>query len=108
MRNYQYHIFVCLGKRCAERGSEELLDLLKEEVKARGLKEKVIVSRSGCVKLCKETETEGEYSPVVLVYPEGVWYKNVDKAGIIEIIEKHLTGGEVVEKSLYYNLKERS
>jgi (2Fe-2S) ferredoxin len=99
---YRIHIFVCLGKRCAKKGSEALLDELKELVKEGGLKEQVRVSRSGCVKSCKETDEEGEYSPIVLVYPLGVWYKNVGSADLPEILESHMEKGEPVKRLLHF------
>jgi (2Fe-2S) ferredoxin len=63
----------------------------------------VLVSRSGCLGVCKETETEGEYSPVMVVYPEGVWYRNVTGSGLDEIINSHLKEGKPVEKFLHFS-----
>lgn len=103
MRPYRLHLFVCQGKRCVARGSEPLLDDIKARVKAAGIKD-VRVSRSGCVKLCKETECEGEYSPVIVVYPEGVWYRNVTAADIDEIFESHIKRGEAVERLVHFTL----
>ncbi len=102
MKPYSKHIFVCLGKRCAKKGSEALLDELKKLVKAKGLKEKVRVSRSGCVKTCKETGVEGEYSPALIVYPGGVWYRNVREKDLPEILESHIEKGEPVKRLLYF------
>jgi len=102
VKQYKKHIFVCLGKRCAAKESEELLDALKARIKAEGLKDEVIVSRSGCMRVCKETALEGEYSPVVVVYPAGVWYRNVGPADIDEIVERHVKRGEVVERLLHH------
>lgn len=102
MKPYSHHIFVCLGKRCVKRGSEELLDSLKKLVKKRGLKEQVRVSRSGCVKACKETDTEGEFSPILIVYPDGVWYKNVRKEDLPDILESHTKKNEPLERLVYF------
>lgn len=102
MNPYKYHIFVCLGKRCAKKGSEELLDRLKELIKSRGLKEKVRISRSGCVKSCKETETEGEYSPILIVYPDSVWYKNVKEADLAEILDSHVNKNEPLARLVHF------
>ena len=102
MQPYSHHIFVCLGKRCGNMGSEALLDALKELVKKRGLKELVRVSRSGCVKSCKETDVEGEYSPMMLVYPEGVWYKNVAKRDLPDILTSHIKKGEPLARLVHF------
>jgi (2Fe-2S) ferredoxin len=105
LEGYDRHIFVCLGKRCLKKGSEELLDLFKEEVKARALSTSVRLSRSGCLKACKETEEEGEFSPLAVVYPEGVWYKNLTPGDVVSIVEGHLDGGEPVERLVHFSLK---
>ncbi|MBI5810352.1 MAG: hypothetical protein HZB21_04090, partial [Deltaproteobacteria bacterium] len=62
------------------------------------------VSKSGCLKVCKETDVEGEFCPVAVVYPQGVWYNNVTKSCIDVIIERHVKKGEVVERLLLYKL----
>ncbi|MEE8574329.1 MAG: (2Fe-2S) ferredoxin domain-containing protein [Thermodesulfobacteriota bacterium] len=102
MDPYKFHIFVCMGTRCAERGAEDLLDIFKGLKKSGKLGEGVLVSRSGCVKACKETETEGEYSPVVVIYPEGVWYRNVKPEDAREIVESHIKRGEIVKRLLHF------
>ncbi len=104
MKPYRYHIFVCQGKRCLAKGGEEVIEVVKERIKKEGLKEKVIVSRSGCLKVCKETDQEGMFCPVVVVYPEGVWYREVKVADVEKIVERHIKAGEVVECLLHYRL----
>lgn len=105
MKQYRLHVFVCSeGKRCAARGSEEIFELMKSRVKDLGLKGEIKVTRAGCMSVCKETEKEGEYSPVMVVYPEGTWYRNVAASDIDEIIEKHLLGGQIIERLLHYRL----
>ncbi len=103
MKPYRLHIFVCQGKRCAARGSEDILDALKERIKSEDIKD-VKVSKSGCLKVCKETDTEGEYSPAVVVYPEGVWYRNFKVTDIDELISRHVKKGEVIERLLHYRM----
>ena len=103
MRSYVRHLFVCEGSRCSSRGSGEILEMFKRMAK-KGELEGVRLSRCGCLKVCKETETEGEYSPVLVVYPEGVWYRNVSASDVAEIAEVHLRGGRVVERLLHYSL----
>ncbi|WKZ33147.1 MAG: (2Fe-2S) ferredoxin domain-containing protein [Thermodesulfobacteriota bacterium] len=104
MKPYRLHAFVCLGKRCLNKGSEEILEDMKGKVKAGGLKGEVKVSRSGCLSVCKETDEEGEYSPAMVVYPEGVWYRNITLNDVDEIIERHFRKGEIIERLLHYRL----
>ncbi len=102
MKPYSHHIFVCLGKRCVKKGSEELLDALKKLVKKQGLKERVKISRSGCLKACKETDKEGEFSPFLIVYPDGVWYKNVRKEDLLDILKSHTEKNEPAQRLVYF------
>ena len=81
--------------RCAnnDAGASELHKYAKERIKALGLagKGRVRMNRAGCLDRCEE-------GPVIVVYPEGVWYTYVDRADIDEIIDRHVVGGEIVER----------
>ena len=103
IKKYDYHIFICLGKRCSGHGSEKVLDAFKRASKSdASFGDRVKVTRSGCMKGCKLTEEVGEYSPVAVVYPEGVWYRNLSEGDVEEIIESHIGRGEVVERLLLH------
>lgn len=104
MKPYRLHIFVCQGKRCSARGSEEVLETFKSLVKHSELSG-VRVSKSGCLKVCKETDVEGQFCPAVVIYPAGVWYKNVGVREAEEIVESHVKKGEVVERLLLFKLQ---
>ncbi len=54
-------------------------------------KGKVRMNRAGCLDRCAE-------GPVLVVYPEAVWYTYVDQEDVDEIIESHLKNGKVVER----------
>ncbi len=96
---YERHIFFCVNRRndgkpcCAEHQSEALHAHAKERVKALGLSGhgKVRVNKSGCLDRCDE-------GPVVVVYPEGVWYTLVDREDVDEIVESHLRDGKPVDR----------
>ena len=49
------------------------------------------INKAGCLDRCEE-------GPVIVVYPEEVWYTYVDRQDIDEIIDRHLVGGEIVER----------
>ncbi len=99
MSYYKYHVFFCVNKRedgslcCQNFGAQAMRDYAKERVKALGLAGKggVRVNTAGCMDRCGE-------GPVIVVYPEAVWYTYVDREDIDEIIEKHLLQGQVVER----------
>lgn len=98
---YQRHIFICTNRRpegsprgsCAARGSEEVRDLFKDELRRRGLTATVRANAAGCLDAC-------ERGVSVVVYPEGVWYGGVTKDDVAQIIEEHVVGGRPVERLL--------
>ena len=98
---YQRHIFFCLNDRengeksCAHDGAQKAFDHCKSRVKKAGLANpgQVRVNKSGCLDRCAG-------GPVAVVYPEGVWYTYVDEHDIDEIVDSHLTRGEVVTRLL--------
>ncbi|MCU0803928.1 MAG: (2Fe-2S) ferredoxin domain-containing protein [Burkholderiales bacterium] len=99
MSYYDKHVFFCCNQRkpgescCENHHADELRDYAKGRVKALGLagKGKVRINKAGCLDRCEE-------GPVIVVYPEEVWYTYVDKADIDEIVEEHLQNGRVVER----------
>jgi len=96
---YERHIFFCLNHRdggedcCSRQQAQAGFDRCKDQVKAAGLAGpgKVRVNKSGCLDRCAG-------GPVVVVYPEAVWYTYVDAQDIDEIVESHLQRGQVVER----------
>lgn len=99
MSYYERHVFFCCNQReegkacCNDHGARELRDYAKAQVKQLGLNGpgKVRVNNAGCLDRCKE-------GPVLVVYPEAVWYTYVDTDDIDEIVREHLAGGKVVER----------
>ncbi|MCZ8110801.1 MAG: (2Fe-2S) ferredoxin domain-containing protein [Betaproteobacteria bacterium] len=96
---YQHHVFFCLNQRgngeacCAQHDAQAAFDHCKARIKAEGLAGPggVRVNKAGCLDRCAG-------GPVAVVYPEGTWYTYVDRDDIDEIVERHLKGGEVVER----------
>jgi (2Fe-2S) ferredoxin len=99
MSYFQHHVFFCCNQRepgdtcCNDHGASELQKYAKERIAKLGLKGKgkVRINKAGCLDRCDE-------GPVLVVYPEDVWYTFVDKTDIDEIIDEHLVGGRVVER----------
>ncbi len=76
---------------CGAKGSDQVAMKFQEELMKRGLDTKVLLSVTGCLGAC-------ELGPVVVVYPDGVWYGNVKPEDVPEIVEKHLIEGQPVER----------
>jgi len=99
MPAFEHHVFVCHNSRpqgaprrsCTAEGGSDLHTRLKQLAKAAGLGHKVRINKAGCLNQC-------EHGPVVVVYPEAVWYGNVQPEDAAAIVEEHLVGGQPVER----------
>ena len=99
MSYYQRHVFFCCNQReageacCNNHHATEMRAYAKDKVKALHLsgKGKVRVNVAGCLDRCDE-------GPVIVIYPEEVWYTYVDQKDIDEIISEHLLKGRIVER----------
>ncbi len=99
MSYFRHHVFFCCNQRgpgetcCNSHGAADLQTYAKDRINALGLKGrgKVRINKAGCLDRCDE-------GPVLVVYPDNVWYTYVDKEDIDEIVDEHLAGGRVVER----------
>ena len=100
MSCYHKHVFFCTNQRtpgegcCNNFGAQKMRDYVKNKVKALGLstaENRIRINSAGCMDRCNE-------GPVLVVYPEGVWYTYIDESDLDEIIEQHLQHGRVVER----------
>ena len=95
---FSTHVFCCENKRdkddsrgsCQRAGGSKIRDYMKSRCKKLGLP-KTRINSSGCLDRC-------EMGPVIVVYPQGVWYHVANEDDAEEIIQKHLIGGEIVER----------
>lgn len=96
---YEHHVFVCHNVRpegaprpsCTADGKSELFVQLQQLAKAAGITDRVRINKSLCLDQC-------EHGPVVVVYPDEVWYGGVAAADAAEIVEEHLVNGRPVQR----------
>jgi (2Fe-2S) ferredoxin len=102
MSIFKKHVFVCTGgKTCPTQGSEEVFAKLKEEATNAGLKREVRINKSGCMGQCGK-------GPIVVVYPDAVWYGGVQVDDASEIVRCHLVDDQPVERLRYPKVVEQS
>jgi (2Fe-2S) ferredoxin len=95
----QRQILVCTNARpaghpqgsCAEKGSGEVAERLKDLVREAGLRDFVMVNRTSCLKHCSQGTT-------IAVQPDNVWYARVGSGDLEQICEEHLKAGRPVER----------
>ncbi|MBO1511413.1 (2Fe-2S) ferredoxin domain-containing protein [Metabacillus bambusae] len=91
----QHHVLICNGSSCMRKGGEEVTLAIREEITNLEMDHKIHTTRTRCNGRCKD-------ACVLVVYPEGVWYKAASPDLAKEIVHDHLVGGKVVEESVIY------
>lgn len=110
MSYYQYHVFFCTNQRqngkkcCFDADALRLRGYVKDRIEALGLnkgnknrdenpnvKLGIRINTAGCMDRCAE-------GPVLVVYPDGIWYTYRTEQDLDEIIDSHLLQGKVVER----------
>ncbi|HVZ18319.1 MAG TPA: methyltransferase [Terriglobales bacterium] len=100
MEPFRFHLFVCTQQKpegvtsCPASGSMAVLQRLSQEIAQRGLLADVQVTTCGCMGLCEE-------GPMMVAYPEGIWYRRVQAADVPEIIESHVQHGKPVQRLVW-------
>jgi 3-hydroxy-5-methyl-1-naphthoate 3-O-methyltransferase len=97
MEPFSFHVFVCTQQKaegapsCAVAGSFGILQALDRELQARDLTATTQITTCGCLGLCDE-------GPMVVVYPDGTWYRRVKPEDVPEIVDLHLRSGKPVAR----------
>lgn len=95
---YDYHVFCCTNKRpdghergcCASKDAEKIRNYMKARVKELKIPS-TRINTAGCLDRCEE-------GPVVVIYPEGIWYKISTTKDADEVIESHLQNKKPVAR----------
>ncbi len=99
LTEYKKHIFLCVGPKCldSEKCSELWLHL-KQRCKDLAAKNIVIQrSKADCLRICRQ-------GAVAVVYPEGIWYTNINLQVLDRIIDEHLVQDKPVEEFVLHRL----
>ena len=96
MGQYNSHVFVCTsGEDCPTRGDVEAhVKFLRAEALRAGLKTDVRINKAGCFSQCG-------HGPMMVIYPDNVWYAGVKESDLPEIFESHIKNGKPVQRLVY-------
>ena len=90
----RFHLLICAGTACFSCGSLKLRQALESEIQTRHLADEVKIIITGCNGFCAE-------GPIMVVYPEGIFYSRLKPENVPRIVEEHLIGGRPVPDFFY-------
>lgn len=96
---FDKHIFICANERppgaarrsCGEQHGLQLVEEFRKQLREKKLPIRIRAQKAGCLDIC-------DHGPTVAIYPEGVFYVNVQIADVIDIIDQHIVGNNPVER----------
>jgi len=103
MRPYGHQLLICTNGDCADPAAgEQLHERFRQLAQIHGLSKlrnprRVKCTLTGCLGVCGG-------GPIVVVYPDGIWYHHVDEALLKRIIEEHLKQNRPVEEAIFHRL----
>jgi len=91
---YEKHLMICGATGCISSGSQSVEEALIEALEQHKIRDKFRLVMGGCPGFC-------EVGPIIVVYPDEVFYCRLKPKDMAELVEKHLVGGEIIERLLY-------
>ncbi len=87
-------VAVCSTTGCAASGAKAVLEAFQHEMASAGLDRTITLKATGCHGFC-------ERGPIVVIYPQKVFYQRVKAEDVKEIIDTTLLKGQIVSRLLY-------
>ena len=79
---------------CRAYGAVEIRDAFSEEIRRRGLEDKVEIRETGCHGFCAR-------APVIVIDPQDIFYQQITADDVADIVDKTLVKGDIVDRLVY-------
>ena len=96
--DFEFHLLVCTGPRCAIHGAASFTHMLKDDLKAAGVCDRCLTTRTGCIYPCNR-------GPVLALYPHGHWYRLPDVAATRRFVREVLVDGGTADDLRFHTAK---
>lgn len=96
--DFEFHLLVCTGPRCSIHGAASFTHMLKDELKAAGVFDRCLTTRTGCAFPCNR-------GPVLALYPHGHWYRLPDQAATRRFVQEVLVEGGTADDLRFHTAR---
>lgn len=96
--DFDFHLLVCTGPRCAIHGAASFTHMLKAELADAGISDRCLTTRTGCIYPCNK-------GPVLALYPQGHWYRLPDVAATRRFVREVLVAGGPAEDLRFHTAR---
>jgi len=94
MEMYRSHVLVCAGAGCISSACKSVQNALQLSIVKHGLEKEIKVVETGCMGPC-------DLGPIIMVFPDGVFYRKLKPEDAEEIVAQHLLKGKLVTRLLH-------
>jgi NADH:ubiquinone oxidoreductase subunit F (NADH-binding)/(2Fe-2S) ferredoxin/NAD-dependent dihydropyrimidine dehydrogenase PreA subunit len=101
MEKYRANLLMCAGTGCVASGTPKVREALEKELQKQGLADEIKIVLTGCNGFCAE-------GPVMLVYPEEIFYQKLTIEEIPKLVEEHFLKGRYYEKLMFKEPEKRT
>lgn len=84
-------LLICCGSGCISAGALKIKDKIQQILETKGMLNEINIIETGCMGPC-------DYGPVMIAYPEGIFYKKVSLDDVEELVEEHFIKGRPVKR----------
>jgi len=93
------HLFLCADQTkplcCSKQISLDSWDYLKRRLRELNLETQIFRTKANCLRVC-------EHGPILVIYPDRIWYHSVTIPVIERILHEHIIGGQIVEEFVFF------